>query len=255
MKHTFTRLAIHCATLALMGVSGAAFADGGAVTGVSVSPNAVFANDITNLKVNITQGSYGTHCKMRWSVRNVANMEVKAGGSTVQSSSDSAEYMVNLVVPTPGIYTVEAMGGSPDSQTTSCMGKVTTSLTIKDKMAISANPGLTVAPAAPAVIPRPATPVVVQLPAAVLVVTALSGIKQVPYTNNGGETWIEVQGTGNCSFTIQSAGVAPASFSSSAAKPFPMKVKIPGAPLGSHLWQAKGTGNCNGSASTTFSVS
>ncbi|MES2948275.1 MAG: hypothetical protein V4858_07015 [Pseudomonadota bacterium] len=82
----------------------------------------------------------------------------------------------------------------------------------------------------------------------------LTSIKQVPYTDQGTETWIQVQGTGNCSYTITGGGVAPQSFASSAAKPFPMKIKIMGAPLGSHLWTAKGTGNCMGNATTTFSV-
>lgn len=88
----------------------------------------------------------------------------------------------------------------------------------------------------------------------VMQAATLTSIKQVPYTDQGTETWIEVQGTGHCSFTIESAGVATQSFASSAAKPFPMKVKIMGAPLGSHLWIAKGTGNCTGMANTTFSV-
>jgi hypothetical protein len=82
----------------------------------------------------------------------------------------------------------------------------------------------------------------------------LTSIHQVEYTDQGVETWIQVQGTGNCTFTIESAGVAPQSFASTAAKPFPIKVKIAGAPLGSHFWTAKGTGKCTGSASTTFSV-
>ncbi len=82
----------------------------------------------------------------------------------------------------------------------------------------------------------------------------LASIKQVDYTDQGVETWIQVQGTGNCTFTIETAGMAPQPFASSAAKPFPMKVKIAGAPLGSHQWIAKGTGSCVGSASATFSV-
>ena len=82
----------------------------------------------------------------------------------------------------------------------------------------------------------------------------LSSIHQVQYTEQGGETWIQVEGSGHCSFTIEGAGLAPQSFASSAAKPFPVNVKIAGAPLGSHLWTAKGTGNCTGNATTTFSV-
>ena len=82
----------------------------------------------------------------------------------------------------------------------------------------------------------------------------LSAIHQVLYTEQGVETWILVEGSGHCNFTIEGAGLAPQSFASSAAKPFPVKVMIAGAPLGSHLWTAKGTGNCTGTATTTFSV-
>ncbi len=82
----------------------------------------------------------------------------------------------------------------------------------------------------------------------------LTSIKQVLYTDQGTETWIEVNGTGICAFTI-TGDAPPANFSTSAAKPFPIKVKIPNAPVGSHLWTAKGTGNCTGQATATFNVS
>ena len=100
------------------------------------------------------------------------------------------------------------------------------------------------------------TPVAQSAAGAALTMQAatLTSIHQVPYTDQGTETWIGVQGSGHCNFTIETAGMAPQTFASSAAKPFPMKVKIAGAPLGSHLWIAKGTGNCTGTANTTFSV-
>ena len=82
----------------------------------------------------------------------------------------------------------------------------------------------------------------------------LTSINQVERTDKGVETWIEVQGSGQCSFTIGSTRVAPQRFESTAATPFPMRIKIPGAPLGSNLWIAKGNGNCKGTAITTFSV-
>jgi hypothetical protein len=238
--------------LALLGASNLALAAGGNVSGVSVTPNTGFAGDMVNLKVNVTQGSFGTDCRMHWAVRDAANIEVKGASHKMQSDANTADYSTGFALPAPGVYTVEATGGAPDSQTISCGGKAATTLTVKDKFAVNANPGLVLMPAAA---PRPANAPVVQLPAAVLQVTALTSIKQVPNTGNSGETWIEVQGTGNCSFTIESAGVPTAGFSSSAARPFPMKVKIQGAPLGSHQWKAKGTGNCTGSANATFSVS
>jgi hypothetical protein len=82
----------------------------------------------------------------------------------------------------------------------------------------------------------------------------LSAIHQVLYTEQGVETWIKVEGSGHCSFTIDGAGLAQQSFASTAAKPFPMKVYVAKDILGSHLWTAKGTGKCTGNATTTFSV-
>src|SRR6476646_6826756 len=61
---------------------------------------------------------------------------------------------------------------------------------------------------------------------AIMQAATLTSIHQVPYTDQGVETWIQVQGTGNCNFTVEGAGMPPQSFASSAAKPFPMKVKI-----------------------------
>lgn len=115
--------------------------------------------------------------------------------------------------------------------------------------------------AAFATTPTPITHGATMTPAAQLAVkgaitmqaATLSAIHQVQYTDQGVETWIQVEGSGHCSYTIEGA-VAPQSFASSAAKPFPMKVKILGAPLGSYLWTAKGTGNCTGTATTVFSV-
>ncbi|MDB5802698.1 MAG: hypothetical protein JWN73_20 [Betaproteobacteria bacterium] len=74
----------------------------------------------------------------------------------------------------------------------------------------------------------------------------LTSMKQVPYTDQGGETWLEVSGTGTCDYTIQGAGLAVAEFTSSSAKPFPRKVKAPSAPTGSYNWTATGKGSCKG---------
>jgi hypothetical protein len=239
--------------IALLSVGGSALAAGGNVTTASLSPGAVFPGESINLKVGVTQGSFGTDCKIRWSLKDAANVEVKGGTHRMVSNANSADYSVGFGAPGPGQYKLDVMGGPPDSQTTSCGGSATAAVTVKDKSAISAVP----AAMNLGVAPRPATTqVVVQMPSTIaqLATTTLTAIKQVAFTNNSGETWIEAQGTGNCSFTIESAGVAPASFSSSAAKPFPLKVKIAGAPLGSHTWKAQGTGNCSGTASATFSV-
>ena len=236
---------------ALFAISGAAFAAGGNVTAISATPNSVFANESVGIKVNVTEGSFGVDCSMRWMVLDANKVEVKGGTHRLQKDANSAEYSTNFSIPTPGIYTVQVLSGPPSTQTTSCGGLASTVLTIKDKFAVNANPGLM---ASPSTVTRPASPVVVQPPAAVLQVTTLTSIKQVANTGNSGETWIEVQGTGNCNFSIASAGVAAQNFASSAAKPFPVKVKIAGAPLGSHQWNAKGISNCSGAAYTTFSV-
>jgi hypothetical protein len=237
--------------LALLAASGAAFADGGTIVGISVTPNAVFANEPVSLKVNVTAG-FGVHCSMRWMVLDANKVQVKGGTPKIQKDANSAEYSTSFALTQPGIYTVQAQSGPPDSQTVSCEGQMGATLTIKDKAALNPNPGLTVSPPAG---PRPAgVPAVAQPSAAVLQVTTLTAIKQVPNTGNSGETWIEAQGTGNCSFSIESAGVPAQNFASSAAKPFPVKVRIMGAPLGSHQWKAKGTGNCAGAGSATFSV-
>lgn len=247
---TTARVAANTLALALLAACGAAFAGGGTVTSISVTPNAVFPNESVNLKVNVT-ASFGVACSMRWMVLDANKVSVKGGTPKIQKDADSAEYSTSFSLTQPGTYTVQALSGPPDSQTISCEGQQGTTLTVKDKFAISANPGLTVSPGAGT---RPAVGQVAQLPAAALQLPTLTSIKQVPNTGNSGETWIEAQGVGNCSFSIESAGVPAQNFASSAAKPFPVKVKIMGAPLGSHQWKAKGTGNCTGTGGATFSV-
>jgi hypothetical protein len=239
-----------CVALSLLTMGGNALAAGGDIVSATLNPAAPFPGDIVNLKIGAAQGSYGIDCNMRWSLKNAANVEVKAGKSKMHSNgAPTAEYVANFSAPVPGIYTLEATSGAPDYQTIVCQGSVKTTLTVKDKFAISAIPTVTT------MAPRPAGIQVVQLPDAVLQFAKLTAIKQVPFTNHSGETWMEVQGTGNCAFTIESAGVAPASFAASAAQPFPMKVRIAGAPLGSRTWKAQGTGSCSGTAVATFSVS
>ena len=149
-KRTLTATSI---ALALSTVGGTAFAAGGNIAGVSATPNAVFANESINLKVNVNQGSYGIDCMLHWAVRSANNTEIKGGNHRAQSAGSMAEYAVSFSMPVPGNYTVEATGGASGNQTVSCGGKMTTQLTIKDKNAISANPGLTVAPRAPAITP------------------------------------------------------------------------------------------------------
>ena len=236
--------------IALLAMNGAAFAAGGNVTSASMNPTAVFPGENVSLKVGVTGGSFGIDCMMRWTLKNPANAVVK-GGSNIRMTSNgapSAEHAVSFGALEPGVYTLEAGPGTPTTQAVICLGNASATLTVKDKNAISA------IPAATTLTPRPQPIQVVQLPDSVLQLPKLTAIKQAAFTNHSGETWIEVQGTGNCAFTIESAGVATASFAASAAKPFPMKVKIDGAPLGSHNWKAQGTGSCSGVAVATFSV-
>lgn len=251
-QHTSSRHSNACAiALALLAASHVARADGGNVTGLSVTPNSAFANDSVTVKVDVTGGNYGVNCIMRWDAFNAANVSVKGAKHKMQAASNGISYTFSLALATPGDYTVQARSGPADSQTVSCGGDVKASLTIKDKSVLNSRPDIKMSPGFGT---RPAGDQVVQLPGAVLQVTSLSSMKQVANTSHSGETWIEVQGTGHCNYTIESAGVPAQNFASSAAKPFPMKVKIAGAPLGFHNWQAKGTGNCNGTANAGFSV-
>ncbi len=234
---TLSRISNAAVTLALLGAAGAAFAAGGVVSSVSVAPASVYPNDIVTLNVNITQGSYGVDCNMAWSMVDSNNMPVKNGGGHVTSSQNSMMYKVQFGAPAHGVYTIKASNGMPSGQAVVCTGMAMTTLTVNDKMARVAPVGL--GPASGLVLASAPT---------------LTAIKQVPYTDQGVETWIDVEGTGHCSFTIEGAGLPPQSFASSAAKPFPMKVKMVGAPIGSHLWTAKGTGTCTGSAQANITV-
>jgi hypothetical protein len=167
----------------------------------------------------------------------------------MSNGAPSAEHAVSFSALEPGLYTLEAGPGTPTNQAVICQANVTAVLTVKDKNAISSMPPVI------GISPRPAAGPVVQMPApGTLQIASLTGIKQVAYTDHTGETWIEASGTGYCNFTVETGGLPAQSFSTSAAKPFPMKLKIAGAPLGSHLWVAKGTGNCNGNASAQFAV-
>lgn len=135
----------------LLALSGAAFAAGGTVSSVSASPNAVFPGETVNIKIGVTEGSFGVDCYLRWSLKNAANAEVFGGRHLIQSNgpngTNSAEYARTFMAPATGQYTLQVGAGQADSQAVSCLGSVSTPLTVKDKTAISAaNPGLTVAP-------------------------------------------------------------------------------------------------------------
>ncbi len=236
-KRALSNLASGALAVAMLGAAGSALAAGGSVSGVSVQPMSVYPNDIVTLKVNISGGSYGVDCNMRWSVLNSSNMEVKNGGGRVTSAQNATTYTVQFGAPAHGAYTVKATNGMPSGQAVVCTGMATTTLTVNDKL-VRVNPGVVMQAPNLTVAPEP----------------TLTAIKQVPYTDQGTETWIEVDGTGLCTYTIEGAGLPPQSFASTAAKPFPMKVKMVGAPIGSHLWTAKGTGSCKGNAQANITV-
>lgn len=237
-KRTLTHMATGALAVAMLAATGAAFAAGGVVSGVSVAPMSVYPNDIVSLKVNISQGSVSVDCNMRWSMLDSNNVEIKSGGGRITAPQTTAVYAVQFGAPAHGVYTVKATNGMPSGQAVVCTGMATTTLTVMDK-SVRVAPGT----------------VVSQVPHLELApVPTLTSIKQVPYTDQGVETWIGVEGTGICSFTIEGAGMAPQSFTSSAASPFPMKVKMQGAPIGSHLWTAKGTGKCTGNAQANITV-
>ena len=135
MKLTSTKPTLFrsVAVAVLLAICGLAMADGGNVTGVSITPASVFVNDIITLKVNITGGSYGVHCNAAWSVRDASNVEVKSGKHTMVSDSNSYDYTVQFGIANPGIYTVQANTGAPSGQAVSCTGTATATLNVKAK--------------------------------------------------------------------------------------------------------------------------
>lgn len=177
---------------------------------------------------------------MSWTVRDANNVKVKGGTRhKIQSDTNSAEYSTSFGIPAAGVYTVVATSGAPNSQTTSCQGSASATFSVKDK---------------PSANVRAATSQIGHLPVTAVQAPTLTTIKQVPYTDQGGETWIAVQGTGNCKFSIARDGGAAIDYNVANPQALPMKIKIVGAPTGSHSWAAKGTGNCTGTANTTFTV-
>lgn len=237
--------------LALLGAAGAVFADGpsagggGTVTAVSVTPNIARPGIPVSITVNVTAVGNSVDCNMRWDALEGNIVTAGADHKMHKDVGNSTDYTFPLAFSKPGVYTLRAHGGAANGQTASCGGDVNATLTVKEMV-----------PAALAKDPAPVDGDRLahnQVPPLQLAPT-LKSLKQSDNTSHSGATWIDVQGTGHCSFSIATAGVAAQGFASSAATPFPMKVKMVGAPLGSHQWQAMGTGNCKGSSSATFSV-
>lgn len=142
---------------ALLALSANAFADGGNVTSVSATPNAVFPGDAIHMKV-VVQSVYGTSCKLHWALKDASNQEIKGNTHKVQADANSTEFAGSFAAPAPGNYMLEVTGGPGDSQTLTCGGKVATAVVVKDRMAISTTPVATT------VSMRPATPPVLQMP-------------------------------------------------------------------------------------------
>jgi hypothetical protein len=132
---------------ALLVLSGAVFAAGGTVSSVSMTPNAVFPGENVNIKIGVTEGSFGVDCYLRWSLKSTANTEVFGVRHLVQTNGiNNAEYVSSFTAPMTGQYTLQVGAGQSDSQAVSCTGSVSTAITVKDNSAISTNAGLTVSP-------------------------------------------------------------------------------------------------------------
>jgi hypothetical protein len=174
------------------------------------------------------------------------------GAEYIQIKAPTASITRTQAYPAAGKYMVTVQGYAHDGLKP-CLGSQTAVSTIQQFGVVS---GVGMAPHMAQLPQGQNTPggtvVVQQVPGTAMALPTIKSIKQVQYTDQGGETWIEASGTGNCSFTI--SGPVTASFSTTADKPFPIKVKIPNAPTGSHLWTAKGTGSCTGQATATFKV-
>jgi hypothetical protein len=232
------------------------------------SSHAMAAGTITGVttdKANIVLGQ-----SLNGDIKGILNPDQFKKGCALRMSLKYADNTVEIVnpffsvnmFPVPGFYLkptksgkvkVIADGGQNSPMGwPACSGSAQIEINVTAPIVVSADPGTIKIKPGISTIPQGGE--VSQLPPSALQLPTLTSIKQVQFTDHSGETWIEVAGSGNCTYTIDSAGLPPSTFSSSAAKPFPMKVKIANAPLGSHTWHAKGTGSCTGQASATFSV-
>ena len=119
--------------IALLGSGAAAWAAGGNISTVSVSPNTVFVNEVVTLKVSVTDGSYGVACNMNWAVVDANNFHLKNGTAEIQNGANTADYTVSFGIAAAGVYTVQATGGSSNSQLTVCQGSAKATLTVKAK--------------------------------------------------------------------------------------------------------------------------
>lgn len=240
---------LHTALIAAacMAASGAALA-AGTINSVTVNKPAITLGGYAEASVGgvMQPDAFKKGCAIRITLRYIDNSTEVPHAHLLADVFPQTGF--SLKPSKPGMVTVIADGGPGASLGyPACQGKVQTTLQVVPE--ISATPKN----APPHII---VTPKVLDagLPPGGAALPTLTSIKQVPYTNHSGETWIEAQGTGNCSFTVTGAGLPPSAFATTAAKPFPLKVKIANAPLGSHLWTATGTGGCQGQVTTTFSV-
>lgn len=236
-QHTLSHGVTACACgLALLATAGAALADGpgvgvsgGTVTAISVTPNVVQINHPVSVKADVTGVGIGVDCNMRWDALEGNTITTGVDHKVHKDGANSTDYTFPLAFAKAGVYTLRAHGGAPDGQTTSCGGDVKTTLTV--------------------VVPKEdvvAAPVKDKWP-------TLTSIKRSSNERHPpNQTWIEVQGTGFCSFSIATAGSLPQNFASTSGKPFPVTVAFMGALPGAHQWMAKGTGTCQGQANAAF---
>ncbi len=126
----------------LLAMGAAAWAAGGNISAVGVTPSTVNANDPITLKVSVADGSSGVACTMNWAVVDANNFQLKSGTRSMQSDANTADYTVQFGIGAPGVYTVQATAGAPTSQLTACQGSAKATLTVKAKTPVMgiANP-------------------------------------------------------------------------------------------------------------------
>ncbi len=225
----------------------------GTVSGVTTDKANINLGQSLNANVNgtINKDNFKRGCQVRLTLKYADNTsEIPVTGLLVDTFPATGFYLKPTKVG--AVKVIADGGGSNNLGWPACLGSAQTTIQVMAPVVVDANPNIKVAPHGG--ISAQQNGPISSLPPAAIQLPTLTSIKQVQYTDHSGETWIEVSGTGNCTYKIDGAGLPSAPFASTAAKPFPMKVKINGAPLGSYQWKASGTGSCSGEASATFSV-
>ena len=92
-------------------------------------------------------------------------------------------------------------GGSNNLGYPACQGSAQSEINVAALIVVNPNLDIKVKPA-PGSLTDSAIIIQGTAPPPVAAAPTITGIKQVPYTDQGGETWVEVQGTGVCTYNI-----------------------------------------------------